>query len=129
MSYIAFTLGHICLSLTDCRLCTFVMPLTPANACISHDTLPAIHPDHTSSCNTCQLSSTSSYELPATLMHSVQVNADRATALHVLSAPGALLVFCSLVENMPYVLAEAVVSHQCSASTRSKTIAFTLLAA
>ena len=38
-----------------------------------------------------------------------QVNADRATALSVLSSPGALLVFCSLVENMPYVLAEAVV--------------------
>lgn len=44
-------------------------------------------------------------------MCSLQVNANRTTALEVLSAPGSLLVLCSLVENMPYVVAEAIVSH------------------
>ena len=38
-----------------------------------------------------------------------QVNAERITALEVLNAPGTLLVLCSLVENMPYVVAEAIV--------------------
>ena len=39
----------------------------------------------------------------------VQVNADRDSALDSLSAPGTLLVLCSLVDNMPYVVAEAAV--------------------
>ena len=40
----------------------------------------------------------------------VQVNADRDSALDSLSTPGTLLVLCSLVDNMPYVVAEAAVS-------------------
>ena len=39
----------------------------------------------------------------------IRVNADRAEALEVLAAPGTLLVLCSLVDNMPYVVAEAAV--------------------
>lgn len=37
-------------------------------------------------------------------------NVERKEALGVLAAEGTLLVLCSLVDNMPYVLAEAVVS-------------------
>ncbi len=35
------------------------------------------------------------------------MNAPRAEALSVLAQPGMLVVFCSLVENLPYVVAEA----------------------
>lgn len=35
------------------------------------------------------------------------MNAPRAEALSVLQQPGMLVVFCSLVENLPYVVAEA----------------------
>ena len=38
-----------------------------------------------------------------------QLNVDRDHALDSLSAPGTLLVLCSLVDNMPYVVAEASV--------------------
>ena len=36
-------------------------------------------------------------------------NVERKEALGVLAQEGTLLVLCSLVDNMPYVLAEAVV--------------------
>ena len=39
----------------------------------------------------------------------MQVNVDRDHALDSLSVPGTLLVLCSLVDNMPYVVAEASV--------------------
>ena len=37
-------------------------------------------------------------------------NVPRSEALKVLNQEGLLLVLCSLVDNMPYVLAEAAVS-------------------
>ena len=43
----------------------------------------------------------------------MQVNAGRSTALQELSANGTLLVFCSLTDNMPYVVAEAAASPPC----------------
>lgn len=39
----------------------------------------------------------------------IRVNAERGEALDILSQPGTLLVLCSLVDNMPYVVAEAAV--------------------
>ena len=37
------------------------------------------------------------------------MNAERGEALDILSQPGTMLVLCSLVDNMPYVVAEAAV--------------------
>ena len=39
----------------------------------------------------------------------IRVNAERGEALDILSQPGTMLVLCSLVDNMPYVVAEAAV--------------------
>lgn len=41
-------------------------------------------------------------------MH-IMANVPRSEALKVLNQDGLLLVLCSLVDNMPYVLAEAAV--------------------
>lgn len=38
-------------------------------------------------------------------------NIPRSEALKVLNQEGMLLIMCSLVDNMPYVLTEAAVSH------------------
>ena len=38
-----------------------------------------------------------------------QVGASRDEALEILSSEGMLLVLCSLIDNMPYVVAEAAV--------------------
>jgi hypothetical protein len=40
----------------------------------------------------------------------LRVGAKRDEALEILSSEGTLLVLCSLVDNMPYVVAEAAVS-------------------
>jgi len=40
----------------------------------------------------------------------IMANVPRLEALKVISQEGMLLVLCSLVDNMPYVLAEAAVS-------------------
>ena len=40
----------------------------------------------------------------------LQVNVRRDEALEILSQQGVLLVLCSLIDNMPYVVAEAAVS-------------------
>ncbi len=40
----------------------------------------------------------------------IMANVPRSEALKVLNQEGMLLVMCSLVDNMPYVLAEAAVS-------------------
>ena len=42
----------------------------------------------------------------------LRVGAKRDEALEILSSEGTLLVLCSLVDNMPYVVAEAAVSLQ-----------------
>ena len=39
----------------------------------------------------------------------LQVNVKRDKALEILSKEGMLLVLCSLIDNMPYVVAEAAV--------------------
>ena len=39
------------------------------------------------------------------------INIKRDEALDIISAEGMLLVLCSMVDNMPYVVAEAAVSH------------------
>ena len=39
----------------------------------------------------------------------MQVNVKRDEALDILSQEGVLLVLCSLIDNMPYVVAEAAV--------------------
>ena len=41
----------------------------------------------------------------------IKTDLGRTEALKLLDAEGTLLVMCSLVDNMPYVLAEAAVSH------------------
>lgn len=41
----------------------------------------------------------------------LRIGVPREDALAVVSAPGMLLVLCSGVDNMPYVVAEAAVSH------------------
>ena len=41
-------------------------------------------------------------------------NMERGEALKLLDQEGTLLVMCSLVDNMPYVLAEAAVRAFCS---------------
>ena len=40
----------------------------------------------------------------------VQVGVKRDEALSILSSEGVLLVLCSLIDNMPYVVAEAAVT-------------------
>lgn len=40
----------------------------------------------------------------------LKVGASRDEALEILSREGMLLVLCSLIDNMPYVVAEAAVS-------------------
>lgn len=40
----------------------------------------------------------------------LQVGVKRDEALSILSSDGVLLVLCSLIDNMPYVVAEAAVS-------------------
>ena len=51
-------------------------------------------------------------------MH-IQPNVERNEALKVLAEEGTLLVLCSLVDNMPYVLAEAAVSRAWPACMRA----------
>ena len=41
----------------------------------------------------------------------ILTNVERGEALKLLDEEGTLLVMCSLVDNMPYVLAEAAVGH------------------
>ena len=47
------------------------------------------------------------YRVPVKIL----TNVERGEALKVLDEEGTLLVMCSLVDNMPYVLAEAAVGH------------------
>ena len=47
----------------------------------------------------------------------LRVGAKRDEALEILSSEGTLLVLCSLVDNMPYVVAEAAVRLPCSKFT------------
>ena len=49
----------------------------------------------------------------------IQPNVERSEALKVLAEEGTLLVLCSLVDNMPYVLAEAAVSKACGRLARA----------
>ena len=50
----------------------------------------------------------------------LQVNVKRDEALEILSQEGVLLVLCSLIDNMPYVVAEAAVSSFLKPFTRFK---------
>ena len=47
---------------------------------------------------------------PRMMEIAVQVGVKRDEALSILSSDGVLLVLCSLIDNMPYVVAEAAVS-------------------
>ena len=47
------------------------------------------------------------YRVPVKIL----TNVERGEALKLLDEEGTLLVMCSLVDNMPYVLAEAAVDH------------------
>lgn len=49
----------------------------------------------------------------------IMANVPRLEALKVISQEGMLLVLCSLVDNMPYVLAEAAVSAYVQCSSHS----------
>lgn len=43
----------------------------------------------------------------------LKIGVKRDEALEILSSEGTLLVLCSLIDNMPYVVAEAAVSSFC----------------
>ena len=64
----------------------------------------------------CQLAGKGTFNVESGLRHPgkhfrlLQVNVKRDQALEILSQEGVLLVLCSLIDNMPYVVAEAAVS-------------------
>ena len=66
---------------------------------------------HATGCTTCLGSTVICSPMPRVPVK-ILPNVERSEALRLLDQEGTLLVLCSLVDNMPYVLAEAAVGTQ-----------------